>query len=229
VETTHTSDANRAFGRKYKDDDYAGYYANKHTGGFGRRLSNRLELSMINRAMRRIERTSRLESALDCPSGTGRLLPVLARLGVSVVAMDTSGSMLDQGRAFHSLFARRPVPVVGSAFEIPLPDRSVDVVLCSRLIHHFTDVESRVRILNELARVARVGVVVSFFDATSFRAWRRVRKARRKGRTSGRCSITRSECVAEAGQAGLTLLGMNALFRYHTEVTAAAFSVRSRA
>ncbi len=213
----------RAFGRKYKADDYARYYADKHETTVLRRLSNALERRMIRLALHRIQRRQGFHSVLDCPSGTGRFLPVLAGFNVSVIAMDTSAQMLHEGRQYHPLFDQQPVASAGSAFELPLADDVVDVVLCSRLVHHIPARQDRLRILHELARVARVGVVLSFFDATSLRAWRRNRKARRKGRPGGRHAISRSVCMEEAREAGLTSIGMNALFRFHTEITAAAF------
>ncbi len=220
---THLPPAPRAFGKKYKADDYAEYYANKHDSNLGRRISNYFEVKMIGRALNRLRGYRAFESVLDCPSGTGRFLPTLAQLGASVIAMDTSGSMLKEGRKHYDLFDETPVALVGSAFQIALPDDSVDVVLCSRLLHHIPEHDDRMTILREFARVARLGVVLSFFDANSYRAWKRNRKTRRTGKPSGRHSMSRAACVEESVAAGLKPIGMNALLRFHTEVTAAAF------
>ena len=48
----------------------------------------------------------------------------------------------------------------GDALALPVADRSVDIVLCSQVLHHFPDTEA-VRVLRELNRVARVRVIVS--------------------------------------------------------------------
>lgn len=223
VMSTSPQSPQRQFGRKYKADDYARYYAEKHDSSVGRRISNDFERRMIRRSLLRIRRHHPFQSVLDCPSGTGRFLPTLASLDVSVIAMDTSDAVLREGKKHHGLFKNPPVTLAGSAFAIALPDHAVDVVLCSRLLHHIANREERVAILKEFARVARVGVVISFFDASSYRAWKRNRKAQRKGKVSGRHAITRDACVEEAVEAGLKPLGMNALLRFHTEVTAAAF------
>jgi 2-polyprenyl-3-methyl-5-hydroxy-6-metoxy-1,4-benzoquinol methylase len=50
--------------------------------------------------------------------------------------------------------------VCGDVRRLPLADRSVDVVTCSQLLHHFEDAEIPV-ILRELDRVARECVVIS--------------------------------------------------------------------
>ncbi|MGZ8377687.1 MAG: methyltransferase domain-containing protein [Gemmatirosa sp.] len=49
--------------------------------------------------------------------------------------------------------------VLGDGFALPFADASVDVVTCSQLLHHFPEADAT-RLLRELARVARVRVVV---------------------------------------------------------------------
>lgn len=55
---------------------------------------------------------------------------------------------------------RAGVAIVGDARAIPLADRSVDIVTCSQVLHHFEDGEA-VTLLREMHRVARRLVVVS--------------------------------------------------------------------
>ena len=50
--------------------------------------------------------------------------------------------------------------LAANALALPFPDRSIDVVVCSQLLHHFTDGEIG-GVLRELHRVARVRVIVS--------------------------------------------------------------------
>lgn len=215
----------RQFGRKYKDDEFAAYYAGKHDGSLTRRISNYCERAMMRRSLQRIARRAPFHSVLDCPSGAGRFLPMLAKFGVSAIAIDTAAEMLQQARRFEHLFPDSAAFIAGSAFELPLPDKSVDVVMCARLLHHFAESEKRRKVLQEFVRVARVGVVISYFDACSYRAWKRRRKVARSGRVTGRHAITRDQCKLEAADAGLQLLGHNALLRYHTEITSAAFLI----
>lgn len=59
--------------------------------------------------------------------------------------------------------------VQGDAFHLPLADRSVDVVVASQLLHHF-DPEAAVRLVRELTRVARLGVVVGDLRRSSVAA-----------------------------------------------------------
>lgn len=49
--------------------------------------------------------------------------------------------------------------VTGDARHLPFGDRSVDVVICSQVLHHFADAEAT-SLLRELHRVARLRVIV---------------------------------------------------------------------
>ena len=50
--------------------------------------------------------------------------------------------------------------ICGHALELPFGDRSIDVVMCSQVLHHFSH-PGAVELLREMDRVARVRVIVS--------------------------------------------------------------------
>jgi ubiquinone/menaquinone biosynthesis C-methylase UbiE len=59
--------------------------------------------------------------------------------------------------------ASRPVltlAVCGDALRLPFADRSVDIVMCSQVLHHFAGTDA-LKLLREMNRVARVRVIVS--------------------------------------------------------------------
>jgi SAM-dependent methyltransferase len=89
---------------------------------------------------------------LDLGAGTGKLTALLAELGADVTAVDPDADMLAA--------LRQQVPSVhvlpGSAEEIPLPDGSVDAVLCGQSLHWF----DLPRALPEIARVLAPGGVL---------------------------------------------------------------------
>jgi SAM-dependent methyltransferase len=89
----------------------------------------------------------------DVGAGTGILTGALARLGADVVAVEPDQAMLAE--------LRRGLPAVravkGSAEAIPLPDQSVDAVLCGQAMHWF-DLD---RALPEIARVLTPGGVLA--------------------------------------------------------------------
>jgi SAM-dependent methyltransferase len=86
---------------------------------------------------------------LDLGAGTGKLTALLAELGADVTAVEPDEAMLAE--------LRRQLPSVralhGPAEAIPLPDGSVDAVLCAQSMHWF-DLS---RALPEIARVLVAG------------------------------------------------------------------------
>ncbi len=83
--------------------------------------------------------------ALDCPTGTGRLLPLLLSQGLAPIAADISQAMLDSASRFN--LARC---LLASASALPLADDSVELWLMSRFAFHFADLRP---FFKEAARV----------------------------------------------------------------------------
>lgn len=99
-------------------------------------------------------------SVADVGAGAGDVLVSLAgalarrRIAMSGVALDWHREATAMARERHQL------AVVGDAFRLPFADRAVDVVVASQLLHHFAP-SSGTRLLRELDRIARIGVVIS--------------------------------------------------------------------
>ena len=88
--------------------------------------------------------------ALDAACGTGRHAAYLAELGHTVIGVDSSAEMLGVARA--------KVPsarfLLGSLEALPVPDSSVDVVVCALALSHVPDLAP---VFAEFARVLRPG------------------------------------------------------------------------
>jgi SAM-dependent methyltransferase len=102
----------------------------------------------------------RAATLLDVGTGIGDI-PAAARARAARrgVALTTVGVDLSVPLAAASR-ARIGHAVCADAFRLPLRDASVDVVTCSQVLHHFEAADAA-RLLAELARVARVAVIVS--------------------------------------------------------------------
>jgi SAM-dependent methyltransferase len=77
-----------------------------------------------------------------------------AGIALTTIGVDEACSLVaaSRERVSHAVCAR--------ALALPFPDASIDVVLCSQLMHHFDDDGVR-RLIREINRVARHAVIVS--------------------------------------------------------------------
>jgi SAM-dependent methyltransferase len=115
---------------------------------------------------------------LDIPCGYGRFGPLYARLGMTAIGADVSPDMI------RLAIENRPRYYGGRVlgadiFDLPFADNTFDGVLCIRLFHHRYSTAERQRLLQELARVCRRFVLISFYRRTPLhmlaRHWRGTR------------------------------------------------------
>jgi ubiquinone/menaquinone biosynthesis C-methylase UbiE len=102
----------------------------------------------------------RSATLLDVGTGLGDI-PCRARKIAPQMGIELTTIGLDS--ALELARASRPVlglTVCGDALRLPFADRSVDIVMCSQVLHHFAGNDA-LKLLREMNRVARVRVVVS--------------------------------------------------------------------
>lgn len=100
-------------------------------------------------------------TVLDLGAGTGKFTPRLLATGASVIAVEPVAAMLDKLAASHPEVR----PLVGTADAIPLPDASVDVVVCAQAFHWFATAEALDEIHRVLKPGGRLGLVWNMRDA----------------------------------------------------------------
>ena len=152
---------------------------------------------------------------LDVGAGNGQ---VARRLGdwlghrrrdaVTVVAVDAHPDVIEVGRIETPGVAW----VQADGRRLPLDDGAADIVTCVLTLHHFARSEA-VRLLRELARVARLRVVVSDLERSrahwvgarllAATLWRGNRLTRADGPTSVLRGWTRDELRSVMDEAGL--------------------------
>ena len=97
---------------------------------------------------------------LDVGTGFGDIPAAVRALGgqrgapVRTIGLDGSVDLLFTARS------RLDLAVCGSVTALPFRDRSVDIVLCSQLLHHFADADLG-GVIAELDRVARHRVIIA--------------------------------------------------------------------
>ncbi len=187
---------------RYGSHEGAAAYRRKYESSPARRWSNRRELKAVARALERAGASGRL---LDCPCGAGRLVPTLLERAQHVTAVDLSPTMVAEAQDALAAHARqgRVAFAVASADRLPFANGSFDTVVCHRLLHHLADPADRTSVLKELARVAQRRVVLSFSDASTWKA--RIQGLSRVKRR--RTILLPAEIAAEARTQGLVLDG----------------------
>lgn len=202
----------------YEKLEVAEDYRRRFSKSWSRRLSHRLELRMLSRALRV---AGPAERALDVPCGAGRMAGLIARHARELVCVDAARAMLDGARRSHGAPGTRFVQ--GSALDLPFAAGTFDVTVCWRLLHHFATAEERLRLLRELARVTRRAVVVSFWDAGTSRA-RRIARQARPG--SGRFAVDAGTLASEAAACRLAARAFGRLFGPFSPLGAVVLDVR---
>jgi SAM-dependent methyltransferase len=150
---------------------------------------------------------------LDLGAGTGKLTALLANLGADVTAIEPDEAMLAElGRQVPS--ARM---LQGSAETIPLPDGSVDAVLCGQSMHWF----DLPRALPEIARVlVGGGVLAALWNSDDDRVpW----VAGLADATEGAAAPTLSRRRAEAAHYGTDQSSTGQFARFYKPVERAEF------
>ena len=108
--------------------------------------------------------------ALDLPCGTGRLTPLLSKAAFHTFAADSSSFMIDKTVRYiksQGCDVSEEDCFVVDALESKFPDNMFDLVLCNRLMHHFNYKTDRIKLLNELKRISKRYIIVSFFWSLS--------------------------------------------------------------
>jgi 2-polyprenyl-6-hydroxyphenyl methylase/3-demethylubiquinone-9 3-methyltransferase len=98
-------------------------------------------------------------TVLDIGCGGGLVSEALARLGYRVTGIDLSAESVRVAQRHAAAQGVRVDYRVGSAYDLPAGDASVDVVVISDVLEHLHDLPSAVA---EIARVLRPGGVVVF-------------------------------------------------------------------
>ncbi len=206
---------------RYQSSTGASAYRRKYERSWMRRLSNRRELAIVDRALERAGATGRI---LDCPCGAGRLTPTILQHAEHVVCADISEQMIEQAReALAPLALAGAVTFqVASAADLPMEDDTFDTAVCHRLIHHMADREERAAVFAEMARVASRRVVISFSDDSTWKG----RSQRRRGVHRRRSALMPADMFAEAAAHGLRPMGAPLrLNGFHSLVAIAIFEV----
>jgi ubiquinone/menaquinone biosynthesis C-methylase UbiE len=210
--------------RNYDSERGAAAYRADYENKLHRKISDRLERRIFRKFL---EQLGPCESILDLPCGAGRLHGLLRdHVSDTIIEADFSSTMLALNREHHAELGSRYLRCSG--LEIPLANDTVDLVVSVRLSHHISTTEGRRRHLEELFRVARRGVICTWFSETSIKnLWRRARSVFVKKRPKNTMRNRDVTAIAEAcgfqktRTVPLAVLGSGHVFGLFTPATQA--------
>jgi len=140
---------------------------------------------------------------LDIPCGGGRLSPRIGAYTDLLIEADIAVGQVLYGQR-HSKLDTPQLWMTASAFHIPFRDNAVDGSVCCRLCHHLPTPAERERLVEELLRVSRRFVIMTFFDYYSLKNWlRRARRPFNKKPPKMTMTVKRVRELAEANGARL--------------------------
>jgi len=194
-------------------------YRDKFSRGLGRRLSHRRERRCLVGALAAAGAAA-AGFVVDVPCGAGRFLPLLAARSRLYLGLDRSLEMVRLCRE------RGGFAAAASAWDLPLPDRSVDLVACIRLSHHVPEPARRRALVGELCRVARGAVILSFLDRSSCKQVLHRLKGQLLGRSPRRPLWSREGVAQAAADRGFTVVGFYAISSLFSGQTLALLAPR---
>jgi SAM-dependent methyltransferase len=116
-------------------------------------------------------------TVLDAPCGTGRLVSEFQTMGFRYRGADLSLSMLNMARNRFS-----PLPLTASdILFLPFPNGAFDAVLSVRMLHRIREQQVRVAILQEMKRVSKGPLLVTYYTRWNIRGVQRWLRGRYPG------------------------------------------------
>jgi len=150
-----------------------------------KRFTRRYEMKRLNNfekafAQRLFSMTGSYSRIVDIPCGNGRFFNIFSDAR-ELTMIDRSANMLEAckekfGNSENVRFLQADI------LSIPLPDSSADLCFSMRLFHHMQNDQDRLKALEELARISRKYVAISFYNKNCLRFyWRKVLSKKIRG------------------------------------------------
>ena len=199
---------------RYQDKNIAEAYDAARFDRLKGRLVGHREISLIKKGIAHFGLPAPLD-ILDLPCGTGRLTVSLAAAGHQVTGVDISAMMI--GQAKKKLDQEHPLPIkffVGDAETLDFPDGLFDLAVCLRLFGHLPPGNRR-RVLKELTRVSKKGVVVAYYQRFTLQNLLRARQ--RSQAETGWYPTTLRQITDEMNGADLVPMGRSYLLPFVSE------------
>jgi len=186
----------------YQDARIVEGYEEKRFSGLSGWLRIHLERRAVKKALAQLQKGL---SILDMPCGTGRFASLLIERGDKLVGADISLKMIQFAKKRTDLSRGILGSVRCDAEALPFRDGAFDCLLCFRFLPHLP-LQSRERVLRELARVSRGALILDYRYKYAFRSLSRWIRHRLGLAKPLRPRYSLSQISREIQRAGLSLV-----------------------
>ena len=121
----------------------------------------RNEQKFVIKTLKELNSSSKINTLLDLPCGTGRFYELYEALGIKYIGADSSFDMLNEAKK------RMRIPSIGKqhimfSTKINLPNNSVDMIVCIRFLQWIISLKDVKKTLNEFYRVSNKYCILEF-------------------------------------------------------------------
>jgi len=180
--------------------------------GIDQKIINRRERKILEKIFASIEEKS--ISILDVPCGYGRFSELLLKRSLNLTSTDISFPMVLTTRKYSSLTNSNHHFLVGDIKHLPLKENSFDCIVTVRLFQHILKSSSRCQILEELHRVAKKIVIISFYRYNLLHSVERWVRCRIKNVNKRISMLPLGDFLKELDFVGFKVLDLFPVIRY---------------
>ncbi len=186
-------------------------YERKRYRGLDQKLVHSREEKILQKILEEIGKKD--ARVLDVPCGYGRFSPLLLESGVSLVSSDLSYHMVQRAVERNEESARLSGVVADGISGLPFKGEVFDFILSMRFFHHLHQEEERKAVLGEFSRVAREGIILSFYQQNPLHVLqRKLRRRIKKSKTKIKM-LSREEFQKEVEGEGFKIVRVYPLFK----------------
>lgn len=138
----------------------------------------------MNTIFKALEYTDNVTSVLDAPCGVGRAAIALSKKGYNPTGVDLGNGAVEVARHQAEIAGIDVTFEQGDIRNLPFESEMFDAILCFRLYHHFADDVIRQEIIDELCRVSKKYVLISYLSPYAYTSIKRLIRAKLGGKAS---------------------------------------------
>ncbi len=155
-----------------------------------RSAKHEAEMNLVKKAFSSL---SNVETVLDAPCGIGRATFLLANMGYTATGIDAGEGAIIKARELAEKDSISCTLMEANLKKTPFEDNNFDAVLCFRFFHHLLTPDARKHIVEELCRISKTYVLVSYLSPVSVTSFKRKARVLLGGRESSQQTTSLKE------------------------------------